>query len=214
MTWIIQSTGPARRRSVFGAIHATLIITLIGGAGFWLVPGMAKADDLSRPYGLTIFGGRMLENDWEKSYWPPNIEFLQPYNVGVGLSRRLGTAFGFLDFEFEGQAVYRFRGENLWEFNFPIIGRFSQFPWSDTVPTSFAFGVGVSYTSEESAVELAHRGEVQRLLAYWVGEIEVGVPNEPWSGLLRLHHRSTAWGFFGDGNPGSNFLVLGIRRRF
>ena len=39
---------------------------------------------------------------------------------------------------------------------------------------------------------------MQRLLAYWVGEIEVGVPNEPWSALLRLHHRSTAWGLFGS----------------
>ena len=34
-----------------------------------------------------------------------------------------------------------------------------------------------------------------------------------WSVIARLHHRSTAYGVFAD-SGGSNFLALGIRRRF
>jgi hypothetical protein len=213
MTEIPHGTDRARRRSILGVLDVMLRVALVVEGVFWLGIVTAKADDIKRSYGLTLFAGRLLDNDWEDTFWPPNVGFREPYLAGVGLSRRLGDAFELLDFEFEGQVVYRFHGENLFEFNFPVVGRFSQFPWRDTVPTSFAFGLGLSYTTEKSAAERAHRGDTERLLAYWFGEIEVGLPDAPWSGLVRLHHRSTAFGAFGD-DGGSNWLLLGIRRRF
>lgn len=52
-----------------------------------------------------------------------------------------------------------------------------------------------------------------QLLVYWVGELEFSRPNQPWSVIARLHHRSPGFGLVAD-KGGSNFLALGVRRRF
>jgi hypothetical protein len=45
-------------------------------------------------------------------------------------------------------------------------------------------------------------------------EIEAGPPAGRWSGFLRIHHRSGAFGLYGDVRGGSNFVGLGARYRF
>jgi hypothetical protein len=44
-------------------------------------------------------------------------------------------------------------------------------------------------------------------------EIEAGPPDEDWSVILRLHHRSEAFGLVAD-EGGSNALVFGFKQRF
>jgi hypothetical protein len=62
-------------------------------------------------------------------------------------------------------------------------------------------------------VEVANKGDSQRLLVYWMAEIEVGPPDKDWSALIRLHHRSGAFGLIAD-EGGSNALVFGLKQRF
>lgn len=90
--------------------------------------------------------------------------------------------------------------------------RWRAFPWNAWIPTSVAFGIGPSYATDIPAEEVARDGDSARLLLYWVAELEVGLPERPWSVLARLHHRSTAYGLFAE-DGGSNFVTLGLRWR-
>ncbi len=103
--------------------------------------------------------------------------------------------------------------QNHWEFNLPIIGRWEAFPWDEVVDTSLAIGIGPSYASEIPKVEAANTGGGDRLLVYWMVEIEVGPPDQGWSAIFRLHHRSGAFGLVAPEGK-SNVLVIGLRQRF
>lgn len=76
-----------------------------------------------------------------------------------------------------------------------------------------AWGLGPSYETRTPPEEQALDGRSRRLLAFWVAELEVGLPQRPWTAIARIHHRSTAFGLFGD-TGGSNWVALGVRRYF
>ncbi|NNG03506.1 MAG: hypothetical protein HKM95_05325 [Inquilinus sp.] len=161
---------------------------------------------------VSVFAGKLTDNVWEESINPWEVEFRDSEIVGVALSRRFWKS-GDLSLEIEAQAARYFGAQEHWEFNLPLIARWERFPWDDTVDTSFAWGFGASYATEVPAEEVARNGTSERLLIYWVAEIEFGPPQSAWSGVFRLHHRSDGFGLIEDGS-GSNVLALGIRRRF
>ncbi len=110
--------------------------------------------------------------------------------------------------------VRHFGDQTHWEFNLPIIARWETFPWDNVIDTSLAWGIGPSYASETPAAEVAREGESQRWLVYWLGELELGLPGQRgWTALVRVHHRSEAFGLIAD-EGGSNALTVGLRRRF
>ena len=190
------------------------VLPRLGLALLCLAAGPAAAQDVGRN-AVTLFAGRMTSNVWEDVAFPhDDIDFRAAYLVGGALSRRLTTLFGGLDVELEGQVDWHFGREHHFELNLPLIGRWTRFPWNDTVRTSLAWGLGMSYATEVPPEERQlHGGESQNLLVYWVAELELGPPEEPWSGVLRLHHRSGAFGAVAD-RGGSNWVVLGVKRRF
>jgi hypothetical protein len=175
----------------------------------------AYADEAvdGRPNALSLFAGRMTSNQWEDVVLANDVDFRQTFLAGIGLSQRLGSPIDGLTFELEGQVVRHFGREHLWEFNVPVIVRWSRFPWNETLRTSVAWGLGLSYTTEAPPEERAVKGDSERVLFYWVAELEAGVPHEPWSAILRLHHRSPGFGALGE-RGGSNWVVLGLRWRF
>jgi hypothetical protein len=173
--------------------------------------GSASIKD--KPSAIIVFGGLMTDNDWEDAFTPWTLDFRDSAFLGLAASHRIGRFDHRLGFEIEGQVVRHFGDQDHWEFNLPIIGRWEAFPWDEVVDTSLAFGVGPSYASEKPKVEVANDGDSQRLLVYWMMELELGPPDQGWSAIFRLHHRSGAFGLVAD-EGSSNTMVIGLKQRF
>lgn len=98
-----------------------------------------------------------------------------------------------------------------------VVARWLHFPWNKYIVTSFAVAEGVSYTSHVPRIEIedADATGSRRLLNYLMGEATFALPSHPeWQLVVRVHHRSTAYGVFGNTNGGSNTVGLGIRYAF
>jgi hypothetical protein len=180
-----------------------------------MVPAWAHAE-VGDWYG-TLYGARIsTQPGWEDIIFDaPGTEFVDSYLVTAALSRQYASRKdGALAIEAEGQVVYHFHDQSLWEFNaIPILLRWNRFPWSDRLSTSAAFGIGLSYANELPPVEVALEGESHQWLIYWVMELTAGPLDSPWAVSLRLHHRSVAYGLMGD-EGGMNAVGLGLRYRF
>jgi hypothetical protein len=101
-----------------------------------------------------------------------------------------------------------------WEFNGLVTGRWEKFWWDDTIDTSLAFGMGPSYATDEPQVEIDNNGETSKFLIYWMIELALGLPDHPQTALiLRLHHRSNAWGLINE-DGGSNAIGIGMKYRY
>lgn len=166
-------------------------------------------------WSAMVFGGNLLDNNWGQVFAEPqNLKFENSYLIGLAVHRRIARPFNWLDIEIEANATRHFGGQRHWEINAPLLtGRITRFPWSHRLDTSAAFGIGPSYASRVPRLEGANEGSSERLLTYWFIEVDAALPFENWRAVWRLHHRSTAYGTFGD-DGGSNALTLGIRRRF
>ncbi len=174
------------------------------------VPALAERP----PHAVTGFAGALIDAPWEEAavFW--DWDFQSAYPVGIAASARLARPAPGLALEAELQLVRHFGDQDHWEVNAPVMtARWLAFPWSETLDTSAAFGLGLSFASEVPAAEVALEGESEQILAYWMIELDAGLPESPWRVAGRLHHRSTAFGAFGE-DGGSNALVVGVKRLF
>lgn len=202
---------PSRREN---AIRLTLASFALGFIVFIGSFGTATAQVASRRRNaVTFFAANLTANQWEDFFTPTDIRFGDTYLAGGALSHRLTTFFDKLDIEALGQTALHFGHAHQWEFDAALVARWTYFPWNDVARTSFAFGVGPSYETQVPPEEVALHGQSKQWLGFWIAELTVGPPNSLWSGVVRLHHRSTAFGLFGK-KGGSNWLAVGIRREF
>lgn len=182
---------------------------------FLLLPTLTHAE--VGDWYATVYGARIsTQPGWEDIIIDaPGTEFVDSYLATIAVSRQYAERKGgALAIEAEGQVVYHFHDQTLWEFNaIPILLRWRRFPWSERFNSSAAFGLGLSYATELPPVEVALEGESHQLLIYWVMELTAGPRAAPWEISLRLHHRSVAYGLMGD-DGGMNAVGLGLRYRF
>jgi hypothetical protein len=182
-----------------------------------LLASVTQAEAEDNPWALTFYGARVSgEKTWQHILKDPfNPSFVDAYLVSAALSRPYALyASGGLRLEAEGQVVFNFGDQTHWELNaVPLVARWQRFPWSDTLATSAAFGLGVSYATETPEVELALEDTTHQTMMYWVLEFTAGPPAGPWAISFRLHHRSDAWGLMGS-DGGVNALGLGVRYEF
>ncbi len=195
----------------WAAVMGATAVLLAAEAG--AQPNEAIASPRPGDQALGLFVAQMTDNKWREIVRLDDVRFRDAYLVGVAWSRRFAHIDDRAEFDIEGQVVRHFGDQDHWEFNAVVVGRWMKFPWNRWLPTHAAFGIGPSYATREPAEEVDRSGSSARLLLYWVGELEFSRPNQPWSVIARLHHRSTSYGVFAD-SGGSNFLALGIRRRF
>lgn len=174
------------------------------------LPAFAAGHD----YALTVYAGRLTHNDWAESIIPASVDVANSYLIDAALSRTVAKSADLpITYELEGQVAKHFGIQHNWEFNLVADARWHRFPWNGTVRTTAAFGLGPSLASSLPKFEVAENGTSRRFLIYWFMEITLGPPDADWSVSLRLHHRSTAFGTFGD-NGGYNALALGLRHQF
>lgn len=175
----------------------------------------ALAQRIDRPANsLTAFAGMLSGNQWQDFFTPSDLTFRHTYLAGVGYNHRFTTVLHALDLEGLVQAAPHFGAAHQWEFDAAANARWTDFPWNDVVPTTVSFALGTSYeTQVPREEEPLNGGFSKQWLAFWLFEIELSPSQSLWSGVIRVHHRSTAFGLFGEGG-GSNWLVLGVRRYF
>ncbi len=141
--------------------------------------------------------------------------FEQTWFAGVGLGKEFGQWGQSLTWEVEGQVIKHFGWQTNWEFNASVAARWHRFPWNHRVSTSFAVSAGLSWANEVPKMEAALDQSDVRLLQYLGFEFAFADPAAPDRIFaIRLHHRSSAYGVFGPTGDGSNFIAVGIRRRF
>ncbi len=195
-------------------LHCVVWFGLVGLVlPYAAVAGESSGSSNDKPTAIAVFGGLVTDNNWEDTLAPWDLDYRESLIAGLAISHRIGRFDHRLSFEIEGQVVRHFGDQDHWEFNLPIVGRWKAFSWDEVVDTSLAFGIGPSYASVISEVEVINGGDSQRWLVYWMAEIEVGPPDRGWSTIFRIHHRSGAFGVVAD-EGGSNALVIGFRQRF
>jgi hypothetical protein len=174
-------------------------------------PLAAFAKDLS----ISVYGGRLSTNDWQDVFLTPaQVDFVDSYLMALAISRQMGWLSETARTEVEGQIVRHVGVQDHWEFNVLGVIRRTALPWDETIDMSLAGGLGLSYATERPEAEIDFEGDTERLLVYWMLEADAAIPKaDAWSVLARLHHRSPAYGLFGDGG-GANVLAVGLRYRF
>ena len=108
--------------------------------------------------------------------------------------------------------------QDNYEAHSAILARSKNFNTIDFINTNFAFGIGIShamgtpwYEDTESGSIDGKRYKTQNYLAF---EMELSTQRRAWSVPIRLHHRSGMYGLIAPEKVGSNFIAVGIRRKF
>jgi len=166
-------------------------------------------------FALSVYSGRMTDGDFGDAI-SGKADFIDAYVVVGALSWTFARYFeDALSFELEGQIGKWWGDQDNLEFNLPLAIRWSKFPWNQYVSTSLAYGLGPSYATEKPDAEIDLHDTTKKILVYWFGEIAFGPPESNWAGILRIHHRSGAFGLIADhGEGGSNTLAAGLKYRF
>lgn len=169
-------------------------------------------------YGVTGSDalGQIAEGEFHR--WPEHIQSVEltyTLNENNWFRRLVSPLVGVV--QISGNATLR-EGSNehtIYEFSPYIEGRWANFPWNHYVNTSFAIGEGISYDTSIPSLEGKSSSNTKRLLNYLLLEATLAPPSYPRLQLvLRVHHRSGAYGLYHAGNTGSNDLGLGIRYLF
>jgi hypothetical protein len=165
-----------------------------------------------RPNALLVFGGWATAENWDDIVVAPHeIEFADSQLLGVAYSREVWRPFESLSFEVEAQAVKHLGDQTHWEFNLPLgVARWRPL---EAVDASVAFALGLSLATETPALEVELEGDSQAVMTYWAIEVETATALEDVRLVGRIHHRSTAYGVFGE-DGGLNSLVIGLRKKW
>ena len=177
-----------------------------------------RASEIPRRDALTVYAARIsAERTWQHVLRNPfGGNYADAYLVAGSFSRAYDESFGgALRAEWEANLAYNFGDQDHLELNLaPIALRWQRFPWSKSLHTTAAFGIGLSYAFGFPEVENSLEGDTTQLLLYWMLELTAGPPEGRWAISLRLHHRSTGFGLMGVEDGGMNAPGLGIRYLF
>lgn len=107
---------------------------------------------------------------------------------------------------------------NIIEISPYLMFRWSNFPWSKYVRTTFAYGGGLSWASQIPQSEYdpgIPDGSYHNILHYIAIEATLALPKyDEWQLVYRLHHRSGIFGLMGADNDGTTAMEVGVRYFF
>ncbi|WP_397543328.1 hypothetical protein [Roseovarius salis] len=162
---------------------------------------------------FSIVAGKMTNNGFDEVLLPYEVDFAKPGFAGLILGYEVPLEDPRWEIGVEVQANRHFGRGTYQEFVVPATIRYSPArPWWPVID-SFAFGLGLSYTTQTPPLEIARRGDSQRAMVYFSLETAFSLNQPEDSVFLRLHHRSDAYGLFAT-NSGSNAFAIGFRRGF
>jgi hypothetical protein len=121
-----------------------------------------------------------------------------------------------LNFELEAQVGQHFGKQKHAEIN-PIvfIARWRDFPWNESLCTTFAIGDGLSIATETPRLERKRRKKHGKALNYVMAELTLSLPEIPqWAFVARYHHRSGMFGVFHGVHDASTAFAAGLKYWF
>jgi hypothetical protein len=181
---------------------------------FISIAGTASADD---GYFLSLYGGQVSDTQFN-AIIRGIVDFKDYYLIAGALGKELMVYKDKVGIEVEGQIVKHIEGKEHWEVNPVLTLRWLPFPWDKKVDTSFAWGNGFSYASEEPEFEVeesSHTHRTSQVLYYFMVEWVFSLPDVPkWSVFSRIHHRSSVFGLIDGVMAGSNYVTFGLRYHF
>ncbi|MEW5774737.1 MAG: hypothetical protein AB1916_14565 [Thermodesulfobacteriota bacterium] len=209
-------------RTFCRAVAAGLGIALALLAGAAWAAAAAEEEERSRRADAVIVGvwGGWLSAEGFREWFIPPLEMEDHYLAGISLGRELvplGQVF-VVEAELYGAHHWGpFRGDSQAYQELAGLGllRWREMPWDRSLDTSIAFGLGVSGVTEDPEHERRINGSTDQVLCAMALEFTAALPSLPeWELAFRVHHRSGVWGLIGDVKGGSNYLTLGLKRRF
>jgi len=180
--------------------------------------GWRWADSDSGPVdSIAIFGGEGTERNFSDT-----LENLFDYQgssdrmIAISAGRRVAWFRDLLSLDTELFYARHFGRESYNEFGATAFVRWHQFPWNDHVRTSFAVGVGPSYTTIYPKLEAQNLPEDRsKILNQFNLELTLALPEYAETALIgRLQHRSSVFGLINGVHHASNFLTVGVRQEF
>lgn len=175
-----------------------------------LLPLFGPAEAAER--SVMVFGGWQTSNVWEEVVLLDDVRFLDAGLLGVAAAIEWPAGSSGMSLGVEAQIVKHFGAQTHWEVNLPAIARY-RFRDSPLPLDSIAFALGLSQASRIPEIEIEREGQSRRVLFYWAAEVAFQTPDPDLIAALRLHHRSSGFGYFGDSGS-SNAIVVGFRRTF
>lgn len=185
------------------------------------LPVIAPAQEPARPQELTwslgTYAGRY--HDLEPAgFVQGRANFLDQYMVALTANKTVWRSASWpLTLEIDAMIGQQSGVASLTEIAVAPALRWSGFPWSNTLHTSFAFApFGISYTTSVSPLERGRDGLGARTLNWLFLELAFSRPGDKSNEFfMRLHHRCTIYDLINDfGANGEDFFALGFRRRF
>lgn len=212
----------ARRRAI--ALSFTLGLCLASttahAEGWWILdgPSWSWADSQNEAvHGIAVFGGEGTERNFSDT-----LQNLFDYQgssdrvLALAGTRRIGWFRRQFSIDAELMYAHHYGRETYEEVGIAAYVRWHDFPWNEHVVTSFAVGVGPSYTTKYPKLEEQDNDEDKsKILNQFNLEVTLAMPRYPDTALLgRLQHRSGVFGMINGVWDASNFLTLGLRQQF
>jgi hypothetical protein len=170
----------------------------------------------SLDWGFTLYAARLSEDRLDDTLlFQADFEDSQVWVAAI--SRDKWRPNRHIVLGLEGQlAKHTGPVQHHWEINGLGTLRWLTFPWNRYIDTSAAVGLGLSYATELPEFEVQDNGSSNQWLAYMLVELTARLPSVPqWQLVVRVHHRSAAFGVFEENvKGGSNGAGIGIKYRW
>ena len=197
-----------RKYLVFIAVIVFCVLTLCPGKRH-------LAEAYEKKWSVFVYGGQWSDTPIG-SILLFQTRFKDSYVWAAGISRKIIDITDDLLIEAELGTARHTGLQHHFELNASFNLRWHNFPWDNVVNTSIAYGLGPSYAARRPPVEESSKQRPAHVLVFMPVEITFAPPkqyNLPWEFLVRVHHRSGAYGVVSHGK-GSNFVSAGLRYRF
>lgn len=201
------------------------LVALVFSCIIVLLPLSAQAGDVDwrwrSPFqpcngdcAITVYAGAAVGTNVQdiffKAIGPTAWHFDGGGIVAGTASRRIVTLYNSFDLEAEigvGQRFGNMREEEGW---LALYGRWTNFPWNKFLYTTLAVSSGPNYASGISDFERRTNGT--RLQNFFSPELTFALPEHKERQLvIRLHHRSGAYGVVSNAGSGATYISAGIR---
>ena len=207
-------TGHSGLRSVARGVIAAAVLVLLP----FSAPAAEAQDRKSRGdynWGLTLYRGVLTEATLgEMAQFDVSFDSDFTY-LALALTKKITEITPNLNLEGEGIIVKYGGDQDHLELDALMSGRWLAFPWNRWVDTTAAFGLGLSYATEQPPYEVRNKGDSEQLLAFLLFELTVGIPRVPqWDLVARINHRSGVFGVFDGMHGAMNSLAFGLKYRF
>lgn len=198
-----------------GCVAGVTVSTLASGPAFsWHEPN-SSTRWMNEGWSLGVHTGRAIEESVHsgEAFLPFEWNFEDYYLTSVGVRKEMTRLWQHSRIFTEVNLSWIGGDQEYAEVSLTPTITWDTFPWDRSVDTTASLGAGLSYTSRSTDIDEID----QRWLASMIFELDLQPAGwESWSVYTRLHHRSNAFGLFGEesSQKGSNFPSIGARYHF